>query len=67
METVPVFDRERHLDAIRRLADSLGKPLEVVQSLYERELERLSPDARVKDYLTVLVTRRVKDQLIHEV
>jgi hypothetical protein len=66
MESGRVFDSKHHQDAIRRLADSLGTPLETVQSLYERELERITPEARIKDYLAVLISRRVKDQLIHQ-
>ncbi len=67
MEIGRGFERERHQDAIRHLAESLGKPLAVVQEVYERELELLAPEVKVKDYLTVLVSRRVKDRILREV
>jgi hypothetical protein len=66
METSPVFELQRHQDTIRRLADALGTSVDVVQSLYQKELERLTPEARVKDFLSVLVARRVKARLLQQ-
>jgi uncharacterized protein DUF3562 len=52
-----------HLDAMESLAEEANRPLAEVKRLYERELMRLKPGARVRDYLVVLASRRVRDRL----
>lgn len=49
-----------HLHAIHALADETRLPVERVGSVYAVELERLLAGARIKDYLPVLVSRRVR-------
>jgi hypothetical protein len=56
-------ERARHQAAIHYLARELGFPEPEVGRVYERELVRLNSQARVKDFLTVLVGRRVKEDL----
>jgi hypothetical protein len=38
-------------------------PRELVRSVYERELIRLKPGARVKDYLLLLAERKARERL----
>jgi len=50
-------------DAIRDLANLTKRPTEEVREIYERELRRLSGHAKVTNYLTILVKRRVREAL----
>jgi len=54
-------DREQHSRAIQMLAKDLRIPEEEVQLLYETMLCSLKEQARIKDYLAILVSRNVKD------
>jgi Protein of unknown function (DUF3562) len=56
-------DRNLHSRAIRRLAGDFGCSEEEVQVLYETLLCSLRENARVKDYLVILVTRYVKEMI----
>jgi hypothetical protein len=57
-------DRKQHLHAVEMLARDMQTPADRIIVIYERELSKIKTAAKVKDYLTVLVTRRVKDILI---
>jgi hypothetical protein len=57
------IEKKQHDLAVRKLAEDLRRSEEEVRTLYEKELERLKPRARVKDFLTVIVTREVKNLL----
>jgi hypothetical protein len=50
-----------HLHAIERLARELDLPQEDVRALYEEVLGRIRQEARIRDYLVVLVSHQVKD------
>jgi len=52
-----------HAHAIEALAVETRAPLERVGNLYAVELERLTVGARIRDYLPVLISRRVRDIL----
>lgn len=54
-----------HLSAIKALADEIHQPVEDVNKIYAETLERLSSDARIKDYLVVLTCKTVRDELRH--
>jgi len=47
-----------HQHAIQNLADETNRPVDEVRSIYETAYLRLKPDARITDYLPVLVARR---------
>lgn len=55
--------KKRHARALEILARDTGVPVDKVGRLYELELEKLKKGARIKDFLTLLVSRRVKDLL----
>ena len=55
-------ERLQHLTAIHNLALDLGISEDFLKKCYEKELISLKERARVKDFLTVLVTRRIKDK-----
>ena len=52
-----------HEDAIESLAAETRMPPAHVRSVYERELIRLKPDARIKDYLLVFAIRKAREAL----
>ena len=56
-------EHAKHLAMIHHLAGELGFPEPEVGRVYEQEFHRLSAQARVKDFLFVLVSRRVKENL----
>lgn len=57
------LERKQHLDAMQTLArDVKGSPEEVFQ-LYEEVLKEYKREARVKLYLSILVSKRVRELL----
>ncbi len=56
-------EKRQHISAIQVLASDFGLSEEFVRSLYERELESLIERARIKDYLSVLVIRRLREKI----
>ncbi len=60
-------EEKLHRNAIRALARETGMPAEAVVPLYESVFERLKRHAKIKDFLPILVSREVKDILLHRV
>ncbi len=56
-------EKMQHIHAIQMLVKDLKSSEEEISTLYEVELEKLKLHARVKDFLMVLVSRRVKEIL----
>ncbi len=54
-------EEESHFNTIEVLARDFGCPVEEIEQLYETELKRLKRNARIKDFLAVLVTKRLKE------
>jgi hypothetical protein len=52
-----------HEGTIRELARASGQSAERIGELYERELARLRPTARLKEFLPLLTRRAVIDSL----
>lgn len=57
------IEKKQHDLAVKKLAEDLSVSEEEIRTLYEKELERVKPRAKVKDFLTVIVTREVKNLL----
>lgn len=55
------IEKRQHLNAIQTLAGNMRIPMDMVRQLYEVELEDLKQSAKVKDFLTVIVSRRVTE------
>ena len=53
-------ERSRHFGEIQVLADELGRPVPEIAQLYEDVLDSLRAQARVTDFLAVLVSKRVR-------
>jgi hypothetical protein len=62
-----LYDNEKekteHIQAVRFLAENGGFSEEDVLAVYEQVLEGLRHEAIIKSFLTVLVSRRVRDIL----
>ncbi|KXU85449.1 hypothetical protein CI15_19950 [Paraburkholderia monticola] len=50
-------------DVIRQIAAATNTPEEIVAQMYRETWTEYSEGARITDYLTVLVARRVSDNL----
>lgn len=53
-------ERERHRSSIEAMALELHRPVEEVTLFYEDALASLSAQAQVRDYLPILVQRKVR-------
>jgi hypothetical protein len=56
-------DKQKHLSAIRLLAINLGLPEDSIRRLYEYELRSLMKRARIRDFLSVLIIRRIREKI----
>ena len=56
-------ERKRHLATIERLTEQCGVPRIEVGRRYEAELERILASTRVRDFLPILIARKVKQDL----
>jgi hypothetical protein len=54
---------ESQTEIIERIASETKTPVDVVQHDYLKAMQDLSAGARVRDYLSLFVTRRVKAKL----
>jgi Protein of unknown function (DUF3562) len=54
------IERKLHLSAMKGLADHAGLSADKIEVLYEIVLDRLKREAKIKDYLPILVSRRVR-------
>ncbi len=69
MKTTPLYEDEReqrvHDHAVQLIARDVGRSVADVIPLYETELGQLKGRARIKDFLSVLVSQRVKEILLN--
>jgi hypothetical protein len=54
-----------HRNVIQALVDETHRPVDDVSRIYAETFERLSSDARIKDYLILLTAKSVRDKLRH--
>jgi hypothetical protein len=50
-----------HREAVNALADDMQIPVDRVHKIYRIVLERFSKEARIRDYLPILVTKKVRN------
>ncbi len=53
------------LQSIKDLAKEIDCPVEEVNSIYVSTLKNLKSSARIQDYLHVLASKKVRDELRH--
>ena len=56
-------EKRQHIAAIQILIRDVGSSEEEIRRLYEGILQELKKEAKVKTFLTVIVSRKVKDVL----
>ncbi|HLF24310.1 MAG TPA: DUF3562 domain-containing protein [Burkholderiales bacterium] len=56
-------ERKRHLATIERLTEQCGVPRIEVGKRYEAELERILVSTRVRDFLPILIARKIRQDL----
>ena len=54
-----------HLTVIQALANETHRPVDDVNRIYTEVFERLNSDARIKDFLVLLTSKTVRDELRH--
>jgi hypothetical protein len=57
-------EKRLHLSAIHALAMHSGIAEDFVRQIYENELKALKQFSRIKDFLPILVAKRIKGNLI---
>lgn len=57
------LEKRRHLSAIHLLAMDLGISEDTLRQQYEDELKMLKEHARIRDFLPILVIKRIKEKL----
>lgn len=66
-QTPPAYEndeeRKRHLQHIEAMAAELQRSVQEVENCYEAVLARLLRQARIRDYLPVLVAKQVRNVL----
>ncbi|MGO9377162.1 MAG: DUF3562 domain-containing protein [Dissulfurispiraceae bacterium] len=50
-----------HREAVNTIADDMRIPVDRVHKIYCIVLEKFSKDARIRDYLPILVTKKVRN------
>lgn len=66
MDTPKHFKLETdHLQSIKALADEIDRPVEEVNTVYVSTLTNLKSSARIQDFLHVLASKKVRDELRH--
>lgn len=56
-------ESKKHMDTIRTLAEQHGVPEPEVRRLYQNQLARTQRSTRVRDFLPILIGRRVGEEL----
>lgn len=54
-------DLQRHLRSMVSIAEDCAQPLDEVAPLYETVLAQLAFHARIRDFLPVLVSKKIKE------
>jgi hypothetical protein len=66
MDTPNHFKLETDLhQSIKDLAEEIDRPVEQVNSIYVSILNNLKSSSRIQDYLHVLASKKVRDDLRH--
>lgn len=62
-ESETAVEATAHEEAIASLVEETHLPPDIVRVVYERELNELRPDAKVKDFLLLFTVRRAREAL----
>jgi acyl-[acyl carrier protein]--UDP-N-acetylglucosamine O-acyltransferase len=56
-------EQKQHFSAIQRLVRDVHSPEEEIRHLYEDVLKEFKSEARIKTFLSILVSKKVKELL----
>jgi len=56
-------EQKQHFSAIQRLVRDVRSPEEEIRHLYEDVLKEFKSEARIKTFLSILVSKKVKELL----
>ncbi|MDL1967904.1 MAG: hypothetical protein LWW97_04985 [Deltaproteobacteria bacterium] len=56
-------EKRQHLSAIDMLANDLGIDEDSIRPFYENELRELQEHAQIRTFLSILVSRRIKEKI----
>jgi hypothetical protein len=56
-------EQKQHFSAIQRLVRDVRSPEEEIRPLYEDVLKEFKSEARIKTFLSILVSKKVKELL----
>ena len=59
-------DETLHRRAIEELAQEVDQPIAGVKAVYEGEFIRLKADAKITEYLALIVSRRTRETLLRK-
>ena len=54
-------EKRLHANAINQLCQELSKSAENIRPIYEQVLSELKREAKIKDYLSILVARTIRE------
>ena len=54
-------ENKKHVDALDILAKDLGVSADAMLSAYRCEFDRLVQQAKIRDFLSILIARKVRD------
>jgi hypothetical protein len=64
-KAIPLYANEAekrlHANAINQLSQELSKSAENIRPIYEKVLSDLKREAKIKDYLSILVARTIRE------
>ncbi len=53
-------ENRKHVDALDILANDLGISVDAMLSAYRIEFERLTSNAKIRDFLSILIARNIR-------
>lgn len=65
LDEIPLYanetEKRQHNSAIALLCEEMAKPDELIRPIYEDILMEMKKEAKIKDYLALLVCRTIRD------
>ncbi len=56
-------ENKKHVDALDNLAKDLGISIGALMAAYRSEFDRLDRQAKIRDYLSIFIVRKVRDSV----
>jgi hypothetical protein len=56
-------ENKKHADALDNLSKDLGISIGALMAVYRSEFDRLDRQAKIRDYLSIFIVRKVRDSV----